>query len=222
MSEPASLGGMSHSPSKFAERSLLSNSDAACAVRASDRPVEAAALRLSSAARRTGSRLCAFRRRKRVFGHVDAIDLDDQQVEMVEPGLHPFLHARHSFLRAADSAAIGSRKGGERRRSARKLFQGIPSFSKLFANFSKLFASFLQGFPSFFLGGFKGNQGLAVEGARIRFSLSLPPLPPEISRPAAATNLPLAGALNAPRIVDSTDLGFQKENVGGGGESVDS
>jgi hypothetical protein len=61
-------------------------------------------------------------------------------------------------MEAFCSAAIGARKGGERRRLARKFLQGLSNFSKTFPNFSKLFPSFFQGFPSFFLGGFEGNQ----------------------------------------------------------------
>jgi hypothetical protein len=113
------------------------------------------------------------------------------------------------------SAAIGAREGGERRRRAGKFLQGLPSFSKDFPNFSKLFPSFFQGFPSFFLGGFEGNQRLAVERGRIRFFLLAAP-PPGFFPLGHGNEFAFAEPPNSRPIVDSTDCGFQKENVGGG------
>ena len=46
------------------------------------------------------------RHQQRVVGHVDAVDLDDHEVEMVEPGRHPLPHARR---RQRDEAARGRR-----------------------------------------------------------------------------------------------------------------
>jgi hypothetical protein len=72
-------------------------------------------------------------------------------------------------MAAPYSASIGSRKDALRRRFARKLFQGIPSFSKPFPNFSKLFQAFSKDFQAFSLAVFNQINGLPSKEREFAF-----------------------------------------------------